>query len=47
MVGVVTENENIDESESDPFTCEVQSDLVLITCVRFALVFTPYSYSYP
>ena len=39
MVGVVTENENTDESESDPSICEVQHDWVSITCVRFASVF--------
>jgi len=35
----VTENENTDESESNPSTYEVQPDWVLIICVRFALVF--------
>jgi len=43
----VTENENTDESESDPSTCEVQSDWVLISCIRFTLVFDFYPYSYP
>jgi len=38
IVGVVTEKENIDESESDPSTCEVLA-WVLITCARFASVF--------
>jgi len=39
MVRVVTENENTEESESDPSTCEVRPDWVLIICVRFASVF--------
>jgi len=37
MVGVVTENENIDESD-DPPACEVPA-CVLITCARFVSVF--------
>ena len=43
MVGVVTENENTDESESDPSTCEVQPDWALITCIRFALAFDSFT----
>jgi len=40
----LTKKENTVESESDPSTCEVLPDWVLITCARFASVLTPCSY---
>ena len=42
-IGVVTENENIDESKSNPLACEVPLACVLTTCARFASGSTPAS----